>query len=138
MKDFLQHSKAARERVEDIDAEERGRVASLATGALHSVSSGLRKIPAGAGLQRLRATTTRKLGRPHQLGQGGLPFPWEWEISRKLGARLGAPAQSIQGRLHHYLSFQPSLDRKVWRLFSLSFSLSLSLSLSTSGRVLVT
>ena len=117
MKEFLQHSKAARERVEDIDAEERGsRVASLATGAIHSVSSGIRKIPGGAGLHKLRTTTTRKLRRHHELGQGGLPYPWQWEISRKLGSKLVAPAHSIQRRLHPYLSFQPSFDRKVWRL----------------------
>ena len=115
MKDFLSHSKAARERVEDLDdAEERGRVASLATGAVHSVSSGIRKIPgASAGLQKLRTTTTRTLRRRHhELGQGGLPYPWEWKICRKLGSGLVAPAHSIQGRLHHYLSFQPSFDRK--------------------------
>ncbi len=113
MKEFLQRSKAARGKVEQLDPEDGGTVASLANGAMHSVSSSIRRLPQTSGLQRVQASTTWRLKRHHEMGHGGLPYPWEWEITRKLGAKLAAPTNSIQERLHCYLSFQPSIDRRV-------------------------
>ena len=121
MKEFLKRSKAAREVVDQIDAEERGRVASLATGAIHSVSSGIQRLPRATGLQKVQSSSSRSRKSHHEIGHGGLPYPWEWEISRKLGSKLTAPADLIQERLHHYLSFQPSVDQKVYSLTSVHY-----------------
>lgn len=112
MREFLKHSKAAQEIVEEVDTE-RGRVASLANGAIHSVSSGIRRPLQNSGLQKLQSSISLSRNNHHEIGHGGLPYPWEWDICRKLSSKLAAPAHCIQERLHHYLSFQPSFDHKV-------------------------
>ena len=113
MKEFLQRSKAARGKVEQLDREDEGGMASIANGAIHSVSSSIRRLPQTSGLHKVKVGTTQRLSRHHEMGHGGLPYPWEWEFIRKLGAKLAAPTNSIQERLHCYLSFQPSIDRRV-------------------------
>lgn len=112
MMEFLKHSKAAQEIVDEVDTE-RGRMASLANGAIHSVSSGIRRPLQTSGLQKLQSSISLSRKNHHEIGHGGLPYPWEWDICRKFTAKLAAPAHSIQERLHHYLSFQPSFDHKV-------------------------
>ena len=113
MKDFVQHSKAAREMVDEIDREESGKGASLTGGAPHSGTSGIRRRPRGGVTQKSQASENRDRKNHHEIGHGGLPYPWEWEISKKFGSVFAAPAHPIQERPHHYLSFQPSLDHKV-------------------------
>lgn len=112
MREFLKHSKAAREIVDEVDTE-RGRIASLANGALHSVSSGIRRPLQTTGLLNLRSSINLSRNNHHEIGHGGLPYPWEWDICREFTSKLATPAHSIQERLHHYLSFQPSFDHKV-------------------------
>ena len=53
MKEFLKHSETAREKVDRIDTEEKGRMASVASGAITSISSGIRRVPGKSSLQRL-------------------------------------------------------------------------------------
>lgn len=113
MKHFLQHSKAAREIVDGIGREESGKVASLTTGASHSTSSGIQKRPRGGGTHPSQTSTTQDRRSHHEIGHGGLPYPWEWEISRKFTSKFTAPARPIRERPHHHLSFKPSFDRKV-------------------------
>ena len=117
MRDFLKHSKAAREIVDEIDPE-RGRMASLANTAIHSVSSGIRGPLRTSGLQNVQSRVSLSRKNHHEIGHGGLPYPWQWDIGRKLRPKLAAPAKSIQERLHHYLSFQPSFDQKVRPFYS--------------------
>ena len=112
MKELLQHSKSARQIVDEIESEESGKIASLANGAIHSVSSGVKRVTQTSGMQNLHTDTTRTRTRHHEMGLGGIPYPWEWEVSRKVGSKLITPTKSIQERLHHYLSFQPSFDQK--------------------------
>ena len=112
IKEFLDRSKAARERVEELDTE-KGRIGSLANGAISTVSSGIRRLPRASGLQKDQTGISHYRQRHYEIGHGGLPYPWEWEISRKIGSRFTTPASLIQERLHHYLSFQPSFDKKV-------------------------
>ena len=112
MKEFLRHSKTAREVVNEVDTE-KGRIGSLANGAIHSVSSGIRGLPQASGLHRVRSNISQYRKSHHEIGHGGLPYPWEWDISKRLGSKFTAPARLVKGKLHHYLTFQPSLDEKV-------------------------
>ena len=113
MKELLKHSKTARKKVDNIDAEEKGRMTSTASGAISSISSGMRRVPGSSSVQKIQKSTAQRLKRHDEMGHGGLPYPWEWEICRKLGSKVAAPVNSIQDRLHNYLSFKPSLDEKV-------------------------
>ena len=112
MKEILKHSKAAREVMDRIDTE-RGILGSLATDAIHSVSSGIRRLPRATGLQTVQSSITHYRRSHHEIGHGGLPYPWEWEIGRKWKSKLTGPANTGEGRVLHYLSFQPSFDEKV-------------------------
>ncbi|CAD6573172.1 MAG: hypothetical protein ASARMPRED_005922 [Alectoria sarmentosa] len=111
MNDFIKHSNAAREMVDEIDKEESG-----FNGNSNS-TSGIRRRPRGT--QKPQTSTTQHRKSHHEIGHGGLPYPWEWDISRKFASRFAAPADPIQERPHHYLSFQPSFDHKG-RFHSLS------------------
>ena len=86
----------------EIDAEEMGRIASLANGAVHTVSSGIRRLPRATGLQNVQNKMAEKRRQHHETGHGGFPYPWETETSRKFVSKLTA-----------CLAFQPSFDRKV-------------------------
>ena len=112
MKEFLKHSKAAREMVDEVDTE-RGRIGSLANRATHMVSSSIRQLPQASTLQKVRSRTCRSHESHHEIGHGGLPYPWEWKISKRIGSKFTAPASLIKEKLHHYVSFQPSFDEKV-------------------------
>lgn len=112
IREFLKHSKAAQEIVDKVDTE-KGRMASLANAAIHSVSSGISRPLQTSGLQKLQSSISLSRNNHHEIGHGGLPYPWQWDICTKLTSKLAAPAHSIQERLHHYLSFQPSFDHKV-------------------------
>ena len=120
MKEFLKHSKAAREMVDQIDSEESGKGASLTNGATHSDSTGIRRRPRGGGTHMPQARTSQNRKDHHEIGHGGLPYPWEWEMSRKFVSRFAAPAKSILERPCHHLSFQPSFDHKVRQSISAS------------------
>ena len=102
LKNFLEHSKAARELVDEIDGEEKSKIASLANGAVHTVSSGIRRLPRATGLQTVQSKIAETCRQHHETGHGGFPYPWETETSRKLVSKLTAG-----------LSFQPPFDRKV-------------------------
>ena len=102
LKNFLEHSKAAREIVHEIDGEEKGKIASLANGAVQTVSSGIRRLPRATGLQNVQSKIAGKRRKHHETGHGGFPYPWETETSRKLVSKFTAG-----------LTFQPSFDRKV-------------------------
>ena len=112
MKVFLTKSKAAREIVEEID-QEKGRLGSLADGPIHSASSGIERQPGAGVLQKVHSSVIRGPKSHHEISHGGIPYPWQWGIGRKIGSKLTAPATLIPERLHHYLSFQPSYDQKV-------------------------
>lgn len=126
MKVFLNKSKAAREIVEEID-QEKGRLGSLANSPVHSASSGIERQPGAGVLQKVHSSVIRGSKSHHEIGHGGIPYPWQWGIGRKIGSKLTAPATLIPERLHHYLSFQPSYDQKV-RPSTLLHNLSLTTS----------
>lgn len=113
MKQFVQHSKAAQEIVRGIDREESGKGASLTDGAPPSGSSAIRRRPRGRDSQKPQASENRNRKNSHEIGHGGLLYPWEWEMSKKFGSMFAAAAHPIQERPHLYLSFQPSFDHKA-------------------------
>ena len=106
MKDVLKHSsKTSREIIlHEIDREENTQKPALTSGASESISSGVSRRPRGE---------IRNRKSHHEIGHGGIPYPWEWEISRKLKAKIMTATNPIHKRPHHHLSFRPSLDQKV-------------------------
>ena len=109
-KDVLKHSKTARERIlHEIEREENGEKPSLTNGASESISSAISQRPRG----ETQSSRIRNRRSHHEIGHGGIPYPWEWEISRKLKAKLATATKPIHKRTHHHLSFRPSLDQKV-------------------------
>lgn len=110
MKNFLKHSKTAREMIlHETDREESGQEPALTSVASHL----LRRRPRGGGAQDSQSSMTNPRKSHHEMGHGGLPYPWEWEIGRKIKSKITTPADQIHKRPHHHLSFKPSLDRKV-------------------------
>ena len=110
MNEFLKHSKTAREMIlHEIDREGSAEKPSLTNGASESISSGIRQEPLGES----QSSKLRNRKSHHEIGHGGLPYPWEWEVSRKFKSKLTTPANPIQKQPHHHLSFRPSLDQKV-------------------------
>ena len=96
LKNFLKHSKTAREVVDNIDSEEKGTMANLANNAVHTVSSGIRRLPRATGLHNVQIKIAEKRKKHHEIGNGGIPYPWDWEISRRLVSKIAAPANSVR------------------------------------------
>lgn len=94
LKDFTVHSKAAREVVDRIDSKEKSKIAYLTNGAVHSVSSGIRRLPRATGLHEVRIAEKRK--NHHEIGNGGIPYPWDCDIGRRLVSKIAAPANSVR------------------------------------------
>ena len=123
MKDFLNHSKAGRQIVDDIDREASGHVSSShmeegrTTGSSRQDesndtrrSSEMRERKTAPSQNQPGQTSSYK---PHETGHGGFPYPWEISIIRNLGSRFRASGGTTPNKSHHYLSFQPSVDHKV-------------------------
>lgn len=108
IKDFLHHSEAGRHLVDDVNQERETKDQNTSDTVL---------------MQRGKEATTPQSrssnrGDPvnhHERGHGGFPYPWETNSFRSLASKFGAsgPSQAVD---HHYLTFQPSLDSKVFRL----------------------
>lgn len=112
MQEFLAKSEGGRKMLHDIEKEENGNERASASGTNQETP-----ILKQGGNDREKDQPPRQQ-RPyrsnhHEKGHGGLPYPWEWSITRNIGSRFGAGGASSTERYHHYLSFQPSLDEKV-------------------------
>ena len=112
MKVFLNDSKAAREIVGGVD-QEKGTLGSLAAGPIHSVTSVIPRLPREDTSQKIHSGASRDPKSHHEIGHGGIPYPWEWNIGRKMWPKRTTPSSLIPEKLHHYLSFQPLFDQKV-------------------------
>lgn len=115
MKDYLKHSKTRGEVVlQEINEEEKGQGPSLTNGDSEPNSSGIRQRRRGDDPQESQTNRTQKPKKSHhEMGHGGLPYPWEWHSSKKIKSKLMAQATPIHERQHHHLSFKPKMDRKV-------------------------
>ncbi|MCJ1381680.1 hypothetical protein MMC17_004791 [Xylographa soralifera] len=122
MKDFLNHSKAGRQIVDDIDRQPNGQTSSShveegrTTGSYRQEESdGTRRSTEMR--ERKPAPSQNQLGqtssyRPYETGHGGFPYPWEISSIRNLRSRYRTSGSATPGKSHHYLSFQPSVDHK--------------------------
>ncbi|MCJ1471866.1 hypothetical protein MMC13_000507 [Lambiella insularis] len=131
MRDFLSQSKAGREIVNDIDHKATGSRKSVdgqsrsdhlngQGSSIHNRLQGVRerKTTSTPAPSRYPQDQNRSI-KIHEKGHGGLPFPWEISIVRKLRPRFEFPRTTTQCSSHHYLSFETSLDKKG-RFHSLS------------------
>ena len=108
MKDYLKRSKTRGEAVvQEIDKEERGQGPSLTNGDSEPNFSGIRQRRQGTNMTQ----NTQK--SHHEMDQGGLPYPWEWHISRQLTSKVMTQGKPVHEERHHYLSFTPEVDQKV-------------------------
>ena len=114
MRDFVQRHEGGRKMVENIEREERGERGNNG-GIKADDSSTLRRRRMNREAKGSNPKISDKPSRPghHETGHGGLPYPWEWSISRKLGSTFRSSGRPVEGYPHHYLSFKPSLDHKV-------------------------
>ena len=123
MRDFLNHSKAGRQIVDDIDHETSGQTSSShveegrTTGSFRQDKSNanrrsteMRERKSAPSQNQLSRTSSY---RPHETGHGGFPYPWEISSIRNLRSRFKSSGSTIPEKSHHYLSFQPSVDHKV-------------------------
>ena len=123
MKDFLNHSKAGRQIVDDIDQQTNGQTTSSqveegrTTGSRRQNESNetrrsteMRERKPAPSQNRPSQTSSY---RPHETGHGGFPYPWEVSSIRNLRSRFRSSASSVPAKSYHYLSFQPSVDHKV-------------------------
>ena len=118
MRDFLNHCKAGRQMVEDIDQEvdnkkglRNGETSSRQAYTTQHDSNGEAREQEMAPPSVSRDQSTRP--RHHESGRGGFPYPWEIDTIRNIGSKLRYTRSSKQNKPHHYLSFEPSLDKKV-------------------------
>ena len=98
LKEFIIHSKAAREVVSKIDSKEKSKIAYLGNSAVHTVSSGVRRLPRATGLHEVHVKIAEKCKNHHEIGNGGFPYPWDCNIGRRLVSKIAAPANSVRSR----------------------------------------
>ncbi|KAL8673630.1 MAG: hypothetical protein Q9168_001936 [Polycauliona sp. 1 TL-2023] len=122
MADVVEHSKAGRKLVEDIDQEKANLSTSPEPPASSNVASGNRLSGEGPDAtihRRLRGgtqpnQTSNEWRRHHHSGFGFFPTPWETSVIRNAfhwpAQRLGKHSREIK---HHYFSFETNLDHKV-------------------------
>lgn len=115
MQEYLDRCDRARNVIDDIDKDEIGRPKSRSNGT-HQPNSVMRRRDVQENPEQLqipRRPQTTYRARHHEKGHGGLPYPWEWSITRNFGSKFGSVGQPIEDRSHRYLSFTPSLDERV-------------------------
>ncbi|MCJ1437442.1 hypothetical protein MMC27_006829 [Xylographa pallens] len=129
MKDFLNHSNAGRQIVDDIDQQTNGQTSS--SHVEEGRTTGSRRQDESNETRRSTEMRERKpvpsqaqprqtsSYRPHETGHGGFPYPWEVSSIRNLRSRFRTSGSTVSAQSHHYLSFQPSVDHKG-RFHSLS------------------
>ena len=119
MKEFMDKSEAGRQMVNDIDQAENGEITATNGNAGQDQGHSTQRDGAQQAYQRKAPSSEyskEQFRRPmlHERGQGGFPLPWQTGAFRQLGARFGRPISSVHDESHRYLSFQPSLDQKVF------------------------
>ena len=122
MKDFLNHSRAGRQIVDDIDQRTDGRTSSSDAEGRTAVSyrqdesnksrrsTEMRERKIASSQDKASQANSYK---PYETGHGGFPYPWEISRIRKIGSRFQTSGSTAREHSHHYLSFQPSIDNKV-------------------------
>ena len=111
MKEFLDRSEAGRKIVNDIDREKDQRIETVKNED-HNAPAVRRRRRSPAKVAPGNSDLSYRI-RHHEKGYGGLPYPWQWSITRKLGSAFESLGDSIEDRPHRYVSFKPSLDERV-------------------------
>ncbi|KAI9695015.1 MAG: hypothetical protein M1822_000632 [Bathelium mastoideum] len=125
IRSLLKHSKAAQRLAQDIEEGREHRNTALAEGNANSGSSSAMGAPhkhhaeenanGGADIHQNRMHILNAMVRrrhAHRHGYGGFPTPWETETWRKYVRLPDRFHKQPQPSDHHYLSFEPELDRR--------------------------
>ena len=126
IRSLLKHSKAAQRLAQDIEEQCEQRHHPLATenadsgipSAMHAprIHHAQENANSEADMHRTRMhipNATMRRRHAHRHGYGGFPTPWETEAWRKYVRLPDRFHRQPQSSDHHYLSFEPELDRRV-------------------------
>jgi hypothetical protein len=118
IQELVEHNKVARQVADDIEEARQTREPRRQDGKLRPIDLESSKLRRRWRMQALWEPPPNATQESHVRGYGAFPAPWEMHMIRSFSS---LPFQSLRKTPitemhHHYLSFHPSLDHKVYRM----------------------